>query len=104
VLGNPRLDRLAIVSFGLRHPSGLLHGNFVVALLTDLFGIQSRSGCFYAGPYLHRLYPVDDEGSARMHAEVLRGHLGRSSRSPPASASTTSSARRCSGTSSTPCT
>ena len=42
----------------------LLHHNFVVALLSDLFGIQARGGCFCAGPYLHRLYDVDEDWSA----------------------------------------
>ena len=34
-------------------------------MLSDLFGIQARSGCFCAGPYIHRIYPVDDAWSAR---------------------------------------
>jgi selenocysteine lyase/cysteine desulfurase len=76
ILGNPALERLAIVSLGLRHPPGLLHSNFVAAVLSDLFGIQARSGCFCAGPYLHRLYPIDDVWSAQMHADALRGNLG----------------------------
>ena len=54
----------------------MLHANFVVAVLSDLFGIQARSGCFCAGPYIHRAYPIDDAWSRRMHAEVGRGHLG----------------------------
>jgi hypothetical protein len=54
----------------------LLHANFVVAVLSDLFGIQARSGCFCAGPYIHRLYPIDDDWSARMSAETEKGHLG----------------------------
>jgi selenocysteine lyase/cysteine desulfurase/CRP-like cAMP-binding protein len=76
ILGNPELERLAIVSLALRHPRGLLHSNFVVALLNDLFGIQARSGCFCAGPYLHRLYAIDDDWSAGMKAEIALGHLG----------------------------
>jgi selenocysteine lyase/cysteine desulfurase len=76
ILGNPELDRLAIVSIGIRHASRLLHANFVVAVLSDLFGIQARSGCFCAGPYIHRMYPVDDAWSERMHAESARGNLG----------------------------
>jgi selenocysteine lyase/cysteine desulfurase len=79
ILGDPRAERLAIVSFGVRHPRGergMLHSNFVAALLNDLFGIQTRSGCFCAGPYVHRMYPIDDEWSARMHAEAVGGHLG----------------------------
>jgi len=76
ILGNPDVERLAIVSLGIRHPPRLLHANFVVAVLSDLFGVQARSGCFCAGPYIHRMYPIDDEWSARMDAEVGRGHVG----------------------------
>jgi selenocysteine lyase/cysteine desulfurase len=76
ILGNTAADRLPIVSFGLRHPPRLLHGNFVVSLLSDLFGIQARSGCFCAGPYIHRSYPVDDRWSDEMDAECSRGHVG----------------------------
>ena len=81
VLGNPELPRVPIVSFGIRYPLdarpvGMLHPNFVVALLGDLFGIQARSGCFCAGPYVHRLIDFDLETSAAHEAEVARGRLG----------------------------
>jgi selenocysteine lyase/cysteine desulfurase len=76
ILGNTELERLAVVSVGLRNSPGLLHANFVVAVLSDLFGIQARSGCFCAGPYIHRAYPIDDAWSQRMHAEAVKGHLG----------------------------
>ena len=83
ILGNPALERLAIVSLGIRHPRGMLHSNFVVALLSDLFGIQARSGCFCAGPYIHRMYPVDPEWSAAMHAQAVLGRAGREARLHP---------------------
>jgi selenocysteine lyase/cysteine desulfurase len=76
VLGSPAPDRLAIVSLGLHHPPGLLHSAFVVALLNDLFGIQARSGCFCAGPYVHRLFPIDDGWSAQMESQAALGNLG----------------------------
>ena len=76
IIGNTAAERLAILSFGIRHGSGMLHGNFVTAVLNDLFGIQARSGCFCAGPYVHRTYPIDDVWSERMDAEVSRGHVG----------------------------
>jgi hypothetical protein len=76
ILGKRDAERLAIVSFGIRHPPGLLHSNFVSALLNDLFGIQVRNGCFCAGPYIHREYPIDDEWSRAMEAEVARGFVG----------------------------
>lgn len=51
ILGNLDAERLSIISFVVRAPSGrYLHHNFVVALLNDLFGIQSRGGCSCAGP------------------------------------------------------
>ncbi|HXJ65489.1 MAG TPA: aminotransferase class V-fold PLP-dependent enzyme [Actinomycetota bacterium] len=76
LLGNTDAERLAIVSFGIRYGRGLLHSNFSTAVLSDLFGIQSRSGCFCAGPYIHRTYPIDDDWSMRMDDEVSRGHVG----------------------------
>jgi len=76
ILGSTTTERLPIISFGLRHPPRLLHGNFVVALLSDLFGIQARSGCFCAGPYIHRTYQIDREWSETMDAQSARGQLG----------------------------
>ena len=81
ILGNPELDRLSIVSFVVRHvgPDGTrryLHHNFVVALLNDLFGIQSRSGCSCAGPYGHRLLGIDLERSHEFEREIGRGCEG----------------------------
>ena len=64
ILGDVDAERLAIVSFRVRPEGGeVLHHNFVVALLGDLFGIQSRGGCSCAGPYGHRLLGIDDERS-----------------------------------------
>jgi selenocysteine lyase/cysteine desulfurase len=63
ILGNVDAWRLSIVSFMVRHGSGWLHHNFVVALLNDLFGIQARGGCSCAGPYGHRLLGIDLETS-----------------------------------------
>jgi selenocysteine lyase/cysteine desulfurase len=76
ILGSSELERLAIVSLGVRHPRGWLHANFVVAVLSDLFGIQARSGCFCAGPYIHRMYPIDDAWSEAMHAQARSGRMG----------------------------
>jgi selenocysteine lyase/cysteine desulfurase/CRP-like cAMP-binding protein len=76
ILGNPELERLAIVSLGLRHGERLLHAHFAAAVLNDLFGIQARSGCFCAGPYVHRVYGIDRLWSERMDAEIALGHGG----------------------------
>ena len=77
VLGNTTADRLSIVSFVIRRPGGrYLHHNFVVALLSDLFGIQSRGGCSCAGPYGHRLLGIDLERSHEFEHEITRGCEG----------------------------
>ena len=74
--GNPDLPRLSIVSFTVRHDGRYLHHNFVVALLNDLFGIQSRGGCSCAGPYGHRLLGIDIETSHAFEREISRGCEG----------------------------
>jgi selenocysteine lyase/cysteine desulfurase len=76
VLGNHEADRLSIVSFVIRYGSRYLHHNFVVALLNDLFGIQSRGGCSCAGPYGHRLLGIDLERSHEFEREITRGCEG----------------------------
>ncbi len=73
ILGNPDADRLSIVSFVIEHGDRRLHHNFVVALLNDLFGIQSRGGCSCAGPYGHRLLGIDIETSHEYEREIARG-------------------------------
>ena len=57
ILGVNQSSQLPIFSFLIRHAeSGLfLHYNYVVALLNDLFGLQTRGGCACAGPYMQHL-------------------------------------------------
>ena len=77
ILGNLDAERLSIVSFVVRAPSGqYLHHNFVVALLNDLFGIQSRGGCSCAGPYGHRLLGIDLDRSRELEREIAHGCEG----------------------------
>ncbi len=77
ILGNTDHERLSIVSFVLRSPTGrYLHHNFVVALLNDMFGIQARGGCSCAGPYGHRLLGIDIEQSHEFEAEIVGGCEG----------------------------
>jgi len=77
VLGNPDAERLSIVSFVVRRPDGkYLHHNAVVAMLNDLFGIQSRGGCSCAGPYGHRLLGIDVEHSKAFEHQILGGCEG----------------------------
>jgi hypothetical protein len=76
ILGSHTAERLSIVSFVVRHDGRYLHHNFVVALLNDLFGIQSRGGCSCAGPYGHRLLGIDLERSHAFEREIARGCEG----------------------------
>ena len=76
VLGNREAQRLSIVSFVVRCGPRLLHHNFVVALLNDLFGIQARGGCSCAGPYGHRLLGIDLAHSQRFRDAIQDGHEG----------------------------
>jgi len=77
VLGNQEAERLSIVSFVVRTPSGrFLHHNYVVALLNDLYGIQARGGCSCAGPYGHRLLGIDPERSHAFEREISGGCEG----------------------------
>ncbi|HEX2901877.1 MAG TPA: aminotransferase class V-fold PLP-dependent enzyme [Jatrophihabitans sp.] len=77
ILGNLDAERLSIVSFVVRAPSGrYLHHNFVVALLNDLFGLQSRGGCSCAGPYGHRLLGIDLDRSHEFEREITGGCEG----------------------------
>lgn len=76
ILGNTRADRLSIMAFLVRQGEGYLHHEFVVALLNDLFGIQSRSGCSCAGPYGHRLLGIDSGTSQKFEEAILQGCEG----------------------------
>jgi len=61
VIGNPDADRLSIISLLIRHGDQFIHYNFIVALLNDLFGIQTRGGCSCAGPYGAMLFGLKKE-------------------------------------------
>src|SRR5690606_13673965 len=63
-------DRVGIFSFNVRAGERWLHHNYVVALLNDLFGIQSRSGCSCDGPYGHALLGID-EARAEAHERAV---------------------------------
>lgn len=76
ILGSRDAERLSIISFVVTHEQGHLHHNFVVAVLNDVFGIQSRGGCSCAGPYGHRLLGIDLEQSKEFEREIDRGCEG----------------------------
>ena len=84
ILGSTAADRLSVLSFVILDklggvdtaPPRYLHHNFVVAVLNDLFGIQSRGGCSCAGPYGHRLLGIDLDRSHEFEREINRGCEG----------------------------
>ncbi|MEV0385413.1 aminotransferase class V-fold PLP-dependent enzyme [Nonomuraea sp. NPDC050643] len=77
ILGDRDSRRLSIVSIRVRAGGGLfLHHNYVVAVLNDLFGIQSRGGCSCAGPYGHRLLDIDSARSLEFQQEIGLGCEG----------------------------
>ena len=72
-------SRASILSFYVApHNSEPLHGRFVVRLLNDLFGIQSRGGCACAGPYGHYLLGIHKETSLIIRDGIKKVcvHLG----------------------------
>ena len=73
ILGNPEADRLSITAFMVRYEQQFLHHNFVVALLNDLFGLQSRGGCSCAGPYGVELLGMSDPVIDRFMARADEG-------------------------------
>ena len=64
LLGPIEPERLAIFSFLIEAPTvgKYLHHNFVCSLLNDLFGVQVRSGCSCAGPYVLVRFVREREG------------------------------------------
>jgi selenocysteine lyase/cysteine desulfurase len=69
-------EKIAIFAFNIRAAKRYLHPRFVVRLLNDLFGIQSRAGCSCAGPYGHRLLHIDLETSERYRRSIQKGLEG----------------------------
>jgi len=77
ILGNQEATRLSILSFVIKFGDDMvLHHNFVVALLNDMFGIQARGGCSCAGPYGHRLLGIDLARSMKFHEAIDAGSEG----------------------------
>eukprot|EP01135_Chromosphaera_perkinsii_P003530 Nk52_evm3s247 gene=Nk52_evmTU3s247 len=80
---NPK--RLGIVSFLMVHPESgkYLHHNFIVSVLNDMFGIQTRGGCLCAGPYVQDVMGIDFDSSKDIESILLeddrldRHHLRR---------------------------
>ncbi|RBP51141.1 aminotransferase class V-fold PLP-dependent enzyme [Arenicella xantha] len=73
LLGNLSAKRLSIVSFTVSHQQRQLHYGFLVAVLNDLFGIQSRGGCSCAGPYAHHLLDLSMSHSKEIESQLVAG-------------------------------
>lgn len=69
-------NHLSIFSFSVRHADRTLHYALVASLLSDVFGIQSRSGCVCAGPFGHVLLNIDKELSDRYIDLIQHGVNG----------------------------
>jgi selenocysteine lyase/cysteine desulfurase len=86
LLGNITAPRVSIVSFVVRSPFDVdplsawperwLHYHFIVTLLNDLFGIQTRGGCACAGPYGHDLLRIPDKQSQQLREASVDGLFG----------------------------
>jgi selenocysteine lyase/cysteine desulfurase len=64
-----------IVTFNIISKGDLLNHNLVSLILSDLFGIQIRSGCFCAGPFGIRLLNLSEETIEQLESEVSLGIL-----------------------------
>lgn len=74
LLGPQAPHRLPIFSFRVSDgKGGYIHQQLITRMLSDRFGIQARGGCACAGPYVHRLLSIDDEGSERLRRAILDG-------------------------------
>jgi len=69
-------NRIAIVSFNIKHRDRYFHPKYISKLQNDLFGIQSRAGCSCAGPYGHYLLGIDLDTSTRYREVVRQGYNG----------------------------
>lgn len=77
IIGNPDpYNRIAVLSFNIKCGASWLHPRFVVTLLNDLFGIQSRAGCSCAGPYGHRVLKITCEKSREFEELIRQGQAG----------------------------
>jgi selenocysteine lyase/cysteine desulfurase len=68
---------LPIFSFNIKSGTSWLHPRFIVKLMNDLFGIQTRAGCSCAGPYGHSLLQIKEDISERYHRAIVdQGNYG----------------------------
>jgi selenocysteine lyase/cysteine desulfurase len=75
LLGLTAPERLPIFSFQVSDGNGsYVHQQLITRMLSDRFGIQARGGCACAGPYVHRLLAIDEQGSQVIRQAILSGN------------------------------
>lgn len=73
ILGPRSGDFMPTVAFNVVSRQGVLPYHDVVAILSDLYGIQVRGGCSCAGPYAHELLNISEKDSERIASEIANG-------------------------------
>lgn len=78
IYGDQKLtERANVVTFNIVYKEGsvlkTVHQNFVSLILTDVFGIQVRSGCFCAGPHGITLLDLTESNIISIEEEVQAG-------------------------------
>jgi selenocysteine lyase/cysteine desulfurase len=71
ILGNTEVERLGM--FSVIFCGGDLHYKLAVRLLSDVYGIQVRSGCMCAGTYGHDLLDISEEHSRQIRSALDMG-------------------------------
>ncbi|KAI3383902.1 hypothetical protein SNEBB_000820 [Seison nebaliae] len=73
IVGCTKADRISTVSFLIYFENNkYLHHDFVSALLNDVYGIQTRSGCMCAGPLSIKLLELDQLANAQEYFVTLK--------------------------------
>lgn len=74
LLGNNDLPKVEIYSFVIKTRQGkILHHQFIVSLLNDLFGIQTRGGCQCSAMFGQELLGIDLKFSREMKDALMNG-------------------------------
>lgn len=73
LLGPTSGNFMPTVAFNIVSQGRILPYGQVVALLSDLYGIQARGGCSCAGPYAHHLLGISDSDSEVIARNIERG-------------------------------
>lgn len=74
LLGNNKLAKIPIFSFVIKSKNGkILHSNYVTQLLSDLFGVQSRSGCQCSAMYGQKILGIDVKLSREFKEALMNG-------------------------------